>query len=341
MDRCVPSSQKFLSITLFLLVPSVVLGEAAQCPTNSVSVHYRSLQNSQIGISVSINDSRPYLFVLDTGAQITVVDSDIAKDLQLPLLGAVGVTSFFSDGVTGIAKPALVEAGPVAVHDLRVAVEGPELIHALNPQVRGILGENFLGRFDLLIDYQHKIICFDESKTMQHELQGERIPLIHQKESSGDLAYPQPLQVTVHMQDDGKKGAVLRLDSGSSIPMLFDSWLASPSWLQNNRDRQDSVMTKNGAQTFAKTPEQSVRIGSQTHLITFLTPINTFGRRMPKAGEDGLLPTSLFRKVFISYVDHFVMFDPKHAAPITVLECAGVDSRCGMTGLPQPSSGTD
>ena len=27
--------------------------------------------------------------------------------------------------------------------------------------------------------------------------------------------------------------------------------------------------------------------------------------------EDGLLPTTIFKRVFISYADHFVMFEPR------------------------------
>jgi hypothetical protein len=32
---------------------------------------------------------------------------------------------------------------------------------------------------------------------------------------------------------------------------------------------------------------------------------------MPNVGEDGLLPTKLFERVFISYADYFVMFEPR------------------------------
>jgi hypothetical protein len=32
---------------------------------------------------------------------------------------------------------------------------------------------------------------------------------------------------------------------------------------------------------------------------------------MPGAEKDGLLPTALFKKVFITYSDHFVMFEPR------------------------------
>jgi predicted aspartyl protease len=303
--------KQLLSFTLLLLAPSVAFGETAQCPGNSVSAPFHSLGRSQIAIPVSINNSGPYDFIVDTGAQITVMDSDIAKDLKLPLLGSMGVISMVSDETAGLVKLAFVEAGTVSAHDLPVVVEGLDRIHMLNPKVRGILGENFLGRFDMLIDYKHEIICFDESKSMQRELQGKRIPLIQRQVSSGDLAYTQPLQVTVYLQDDRRKGTVLRVDSGATEPILFNSWLASPSWLQSNRDRQGSVMTTKGALVIARTPEQSVIIGSQTRLITFLMPIGTFGRTMPRAGEDGLLPTMLFKRVLISYADRFVMFDPR------------------------------
>jgi hypothetical protein len=305
-------NQLFPLILLFL-TPSVVLGGAAQCPANSATVHYHSLELSQIAISVSINHSGPYDFMVDTGAQITVMDSDIAADLKLPSQGSIGVVSFFNDASAGLVKPELVEAGPVAVHDLPVAVEALDQIHALNPKVRGILGENFLGRFDLLIDYGHKIICFDEAKNMQQEMQGERVPVLQRQELTGDLAYTQPLQITVHMPGDGKKGTVLRVDSGGKVPILFDKRLAPLWWLGCNHERQGSVLKKEGGVlVFAAIPDQNVRIGSRTtRQIAFMAPTCTGGRRMPRAGEDGLLPTRLFKKVFISYTDHFVMFEPR------------------------------
>jgi predicted aspartyl protease len=259
--------RQLLSFTLSLLVPSVLLGEASLCPGNSVSAPYRSLARSQIGILVSINHSDPYDFVVDTGAQMTVIDSDIANDLNLQSQGHVELITLDNDRIASMVRPALVEAGPVTAHDLPVVVEGVDQIHALNPKVRGILGENFLGRFDLLIDYKHKIICFDESKSMQRELQGERVPMIRRQERSGDFAYTQPLDVTVHIPDDRKKGIVLRLDSGTYIPILFDSRLAARQRLQSN----SSVMM--GKVAYVAIPEMSVSIGFQTiRLIEFGVP---------------------------------------------------------------------
>ena len=58
-------------------------------------------------------------------------------------------------------------------------------------------------------------------------------------------------------------------------------------------------------------PSEEVRIGSRVlREIAFLVPAGA-GRRVIGAGEDGLLPTALFKRVFISYSDHFVIFDPR------------------------------
>lgn len=304
--------KQILLLLVTFLTPSVVVGTAAECPGNSMAAHFYSLKSSQMAISLFINHSGPYDFIVDTGAEMTVMDTEIAKDLKLTSWGSTGLVTMVSDGVVGLVKVSSVEAGPVTVHDLPVLLEGLDQIHMLSASVRGILGENFLGRFDLLIDYKHKVICFDESRSMQREMQGERVPIIQRQESSGYLAYTQPLDVTAHIQDDGKKGTVLRVDSGAIHPMLFRSRRASPSWLHRNWSRQSMMLTNGGALAFVTIPEQKVRIGSQTtRLIKFVTPFITVSRRMLRDEEDGLLPTKLFNKVFISYADHFVMFDPR------------------------------
>jgi hypothetical protein len=249
--------------------------------------------------------------MVDTGAQLTIMDPRLASELKLQPQGSVGMVSVVNYADVDLVKPDLVEAGPVAVRDLPVAVQGLNQIQALHPNVRGILGENFLGRFDLLIDYGRRIICLDPSKELQKEMQGERVPVIEQAERGGDLAYAQQILVTVHMEGDGKKGTILQIDSGSNVPMLYENRLESPWWLQRNHASQGTVAGRGGAPVFATMPSQDVKIGQHTtRQIAFLTPIST-GREMARTSMDGLLPTALFNRVFISYADHFVMFDPR------------------------------
>jgi hypothetical protein len=53
-----------------------------------------------------------------------------------------------------------------------------------------------------------------------------------------------------------------------------------------------------------------MKIGSLTfHRISFVTPQAT-GKDVPRLEADGLLPTALFRRVYISYASRFVVLEP-------------------------------
>jgi hypothetical protein len=63
-------------------------------------------------------------------------------------------------------------------------------------------------------------------------------------------------------------------------------------------------------QTFTVLPPQDVQIGILAfRQISFVTLAGT-GKDAPKVEVDGLLPTVLFRSVFISYADRFVVLEP-------------------------------
>ncbi len=302
--------KQFSSLVMVLLTPSIVFAKAAQCPANSSRISFHSLKDSEIAISVSINHSHPYDFIVDTGAQVTVIDPRLAAELNLRALGSGGLATMLGREAIDLAKAELVEAGPVAVHDLIVAALNLSQTQAVDPGVRGILGENFLGRFDLLLDYAHKMICLDPSKDLQKQLQGERVPMIEQGARNGDQAYTAPVLVAAHFQADDRDSMVLRLDSGTNIPVLFESPRGIVSWAEHEDTRWVSSAGNGRARCFAIMPVQGVKIGSHTtRQIAFLTPINP-EHTSAFAGEDGLLPTVLFERIFISYADHFVMFDP-------------------------------
>ena len=303
--------KQILSFVLVLLTPSLVLAKGAQYPTEAVCIPYHSLGGSHIALSIFINHSGPYDFMVDTGAQLTVVEPRLAAELDLRSQNSIGLITGINRSTVDVAKAALVQAGPVAVQDLTVAVVGLTQIQAVNPGVRGILGENFLGRFDLLLDYDHKIICLDQSRVLQKQLQGERVPVMEQPARYGYLAYTAPVLVSAYVQGSGKKGTVLRLDSGSNVPVLYKDPLGTPWWLQRSHARQGGAAGNGRALSFAPMPRTVVEIGSHTtREIAFLTPVSSEPPAI-MAGEDGVLPTILFKRVFISYEDHFVMFDPQ------------------------------
>lgn len=301
---------QLFSFTLLLLT-SLAYGEAARCPANIAPLQYHSLQHAQIAVPVTINGSGPYEFMVDTGAQITVIDSALADHLQLTPKGSIGVIAVTNFANLPLVSAGVVEAGQATVRDLHMVAEHLGQFQAENPALRGILGENFLSHFDLLIDNRHKTLCLDETTHMQRALQGEHIPILISTDRMSDLSYAQPILISVYLDGDGPKRTILRVDSGANVPLLFGSYTGILPWLKMATARRGSVAGSTNTISFATMHPQEMRIGARlTRQVTFVTPIDT-GRRFARAGEDGLLPTTFFSRVFISYSDGFVIFDPR------------------------------
>lgn len=174
----------FSNRTIPLLV-SVTLATVAlptlqakpHCPAGIASVTPRFVQRALIVIPVKINQKGPFDFMVDTGSQITVIDPSLAAQLDLKAQGRVGIISVASVAQASVtlldrleADSHLVEKSPAIVQDLRQ-------IQAADPRIRGVLGESFLAHFDLLIDYGHKLLCFDETNAMRDSVRGEAFSL--------------------------------------------------------------------------------------------------------------------------------------------------------------------
>ena len=168
--------QLLAAVSLALVILPVIEAEP-RCPGNVASVTPQFVQHALIVIPVRINQSGPFDFMVDTGSQVTVIDPSLAAELNLRPQGRVGLVSVASvaqASVTLLDKlegdSHVVEKSPAIVQDLRQ-------IQAADPRIRGVLGESFLAHFDLLIDYGHKLLCFDETNAMRDSVRGEAFSL--------------------------------------------------------------------------------------------------------------------------------------------------------------------
>ena len=73
-----------------------------------------------MGVSVSINQSGPYEFMVDTGSQITIIEPSLAADLRLQSLGKMGVVSDVRRAEVEMARLDLIETGHYALASLGV-----------------------------------------------------------------------------------------------------------------------------------------------------------------------------------------------------------------------------
>jgi hypothetical protein len=125
------------------------------------------------------------------------------------------------------------------------------------------------------------------------------------------LPFIERLVILVHLSGTGTRPILLQLDSGSDGPILYPgSEQPEVQTLIHAATLQGGNATS-AQRAFAVVPPQNMQIGNHilTH-ISFVTPV-IVAKNLPKQREDGLLPTMLFQRVFISGTDHFVIFDPK------------------------------
>jgi Aspartyl protease len=165
-----------LAVVVFpVALSSSLWAEPHYCPGNVASIRPRFTGRSLIAVPVMLDSTGPYDFVVDTGAQITTIDPRLAAELHPKPLGATHVTGVGSYSQASYAQLASLQAGTYSIKDPLVLVQDMQQIQQTDPRIRGILGSNFLEHFDLLIDYEHRVLCLDDSREMQQKVMGERM----------------------------------------------------------------------------------------------------------------------------------------------------------------------
>src|SRR5579863_9288038 len=281
-------------VALILLAVALPAVEAEpHCPGNVNSLPLRLIQHSQIVVPVTINHTGPDDFLVDTGAQVTTVDPALAAELHLRTQGTAGVTGVGVYARAPLTLLASVGAGSHDVKNVLAVIQNLGQTQLEDHRVRGVLAENFLEHFDLLIDYSHELLCLDDSMQMRARVKGQHMALSAQPPSQGSAA-PQKLIVAVHLSGIEKGQLQLQLDSGTNVPLLYDAGRALGR-LQTVSTPLRGQGTDGQQHAFAVLAGQDLQVGAHSlHQVPFVTPVDA-GRTPPKADVDGLLPTVLFQ----------------------------------------------
>jgi len=259
---------------------------------------------------VRINQSGPYDFMVDTGSQLNIIDPALAAELKLKSQDKVGLVATATVFQASIVVLDSLETGLQSVAKPLAAVQDLGPIQAADPRIRGVLGENFLAHFDVLIDYSHRLLCLDARNLMQRELRGERIPLVPSKRSEAEVPFSKRLVVEVNLSDTGTRPILLQIDSGSDGPILYAGNRKLEQLLLSRAKLRVSDVS-DARLAFAILPPQDMRLGRRTvRNVSFVTPASG-AQKIPVREEDGVLATVLFQRVYVSHLDHFIIFDPR------------------------------
>jgi len=299
----------FRSFASLVLAATIVpaLPAETHCPGNVASLPFHFVNRHLIVLAVSINHTGPYNFQLDTGTQITMIDPSLATGLHLETQGAAIVAGAGSRQSASTAKLDLLEAGSRSVANQRVVVYDLQNLQSADLHIQGILGEDFLEHFDMLIDNAHNLLCLDDTGAMRAGVKGTHIPLVDPVEAANGAVLPDLLIIAAHLTD-GTRPVRLVLDSGANAPVLYNT-----SQYMALELTQTVVLRGNGVdgaqRIFSALPPQDVKIGPlELSGVPFFRLAGSQKDPMAK-GFDGVLTMGLFRRVFIDHTEHFAVLE--------------------------------
>lgn len=300
--------KRFVAASLATLALSATHAEP-RCPGNLASLSLRRVQGDLIVVRVLINRTGPYDFLVDTGSQISTIDPVLALNLHLRIEGTTGVSGVGTRSRTPFAYLDLIEVGSHSVPKLPTVIQDIAEFKAADSRIRGILGENFLARFDLLIDNRRQILCLDESRSLAQAVKGKHIPLVQLHGPRDNLPFMRPIIVSVRLTIADMAPVLLRLDSGSNVALLY---AAQARLLKASVGRAPMLkrMVNGVKQAFAVLPAQDILVETcGVRQVSFVTPMNEVDSGTSPR-EDGLLPTAAFERVFISYPETYAILYP-------------------------------
>jgi hypothetical protein len=287
-------------LALILLFCCAASALVAVPEPNSNTLPVRTIGGYLMIVSVSVDDRGPFDFLVDTGTNTTLIDPALATELTLKASDRLQLASLGNSVTVSRYYLSKFKVGPAAISGLEaLAVPLPQLI-SLDPEIRGILGMNFLLHFSFRLDYDRHALELYPFPEMATVPAGLRVP-VEINESR--------LLIKVESRASPGGSWKLALDSGISQFLVFqDRTLSGVAFCQESSCLMQ-VSTNLGQQSASTLLLHDVSIAEaqlpDTQVIVMRNDLEK-----PSDPQDGLLPAARFHSVFFDRSNASVVFSP-------------------------------
>lgn len=230
--------------------------------------------------NIRLNGQGPFRMLIDTGATSSSIQPQIARALHLEAeYRVVEVTAAGERSIPG-GRSVRVDIGNRQEGGVEFLWGESKAFADTGIGLDGVIGESLLSRFDYLLDYHSKQLVVEAP-----EGPGKRIPF----ESVAGLVL-----LSAMNPEEGKMRLVL--DSGASRLVLWG--IQAPGVSLSFTE----MVAMNGRRSVSVLHIPHLVIGG--HVLSGIDA--TMLPRPRRQAEDGLLPASLFRSVYVSNSDRYV-----------------------------------
>jgi hypothetical protein len=258
-------------------------------------------------VEVYVDGAGPYPFVLDTGATVTMVTGQLLQALNIAPMRSEVIASSFGESRQQRVSPRSLAVAGLRADNIEIDMLDAGQLGVLEGHAQGILGGNFLKHFDVLIDNDRHTLTLDRTNSLAQSLAGERLQLSLGNRSSEGLT-PDRLIVALRAPSLVERSMLFLVDSGTNTAIVYP---LKNETLFSRGVASGRIESLNRNQTcrLARTP---LAIGSQTYRQVMIAICENMTHN--DIDNDGLLPTRLFRRLFISHRDKYVIANPLPAS---------------------------
>jgi predicted aspartyl protease len=126
------------------------------------------MKNTRMTVEVMVNGSGPYRFLVDSGADTSVVGLRIAQNLQLPLAAPVRLHGMTGSAVVARVKVDELQLGSSRVHNLELPA-----LREYDLGGEGMIGIDSLVEQRLMMDFEKRTIKSEDARQPAQMLDGE------------------------------------------------------------------------------------------------------------------------------------------------------------------------
>jgi len=264
---------------------------------------------TRLTVEVHINGHGPYQFVVDSGADTSVVGRRIAYDLQLPLGTPVVLNGMTDRSIVDRVKVDSLSLGPTTVEDLQLPVLSEGDVGG-----QGMIGIDALVRQRIMMDFEKRLIKIEDATKPPKSLPDEIV--IIARRSRGQL-------ILTHVRASGLSLDAV-IDTGAEMT------IGNPALREKLIRRRQKIDKVTAIGVTGKQIELEVAVISELQIggilirdlpIAFadLPPFHVFGIADEPALFLGTDVLNAFRKVSLDFRARKVRFQLKRCSTAGIL----------------------
>jgi predicted aspartyl protease len=180
-------------------------------------IHIQVRDSGRLLVPVGLNGQKDRMFLLDTGATTTVVSEKLARKSGLNVRGAAPVHTFAGRMPMSVGVADKLAVGKDWIAGIEVLIGDLGRLFNLNPEIEGILGQDFLSRFNYLVDRRERKLLVEENDMLASVLSGTKVSF----EARGGKIYVPAEGGTIRLLlDSGNPYLVLYEDIAGGLPFM-------------------------------------------------------------------------------------------------------------------------